>query len=420
MGFELPKIANSRVWVGVVFLILTIVGYNYVSFLTALQIKPSSITTSGLVKYPSIADMWLHTTSTHILNSKNDEVIWNGINSRSLFGYWIDARNGKLEEYLHTTDIQAIRSHGLNFVRVWIALNQAVYNQPMGTPTHLNYYPRFWTLLDEIVNATAQSGMWLSIDFHLSDGTWANIGGAFGDGSGFPSWMYNGSWSYFNKIYPNTLEGRTAAIRDFWNTSDATAANVRLAFRTFWKDIVARYDNSPNVLFSMFNEPMYEWDGPNLYPVPSYSTPSTAWKKQIAMYQGFMENQVDTIRGLDGGKHVIIINQAGLPSHNWNPQIRRPNIVVEDHYYGTDLPNHIQYYAQNAWRYNQPFELGEFGGVEHGSLQSEAEAILSMQTANSLGIGWSYLWYDLMSFGGCPSAKMWIDLQNSLLPNLEF
>jgi len=361
--------------------------------------------------------MWLHTQGTHILDADNQEVIWDGINSRSLFGYWTYAQNGKLEEFLHANDIQIIRSHGLNFVRVWVSLSQAVFNQPMGTPTKLNYYPRFWTLLDEIVNASAKYGGWISIDYHLSDYVWANLGGAWGDGSGFPKWMYDGSWSYFNKIYTNDLAGRTAAIRDFWNINDSTAANVRLAFQTFWKDIITRYKNAPNVVFSIFNEPMETWDGPNMYSVPSYSTPSQDWQKQITMFQTFMENMVDTIRAIDAGKHVIIINQGAFPSHDWNPQIRKPNIVVEDHYYLSDLPNHIEYFAQNAFRYDQPFELGEFGGVEQGWLQTESQAILSMQTCNRLGVGWVYLWYDP---GVAPSTQIWTDIENNLLPNLRY
>jgi hypothetical protein len=379
------------------------------------------ISSSGTIVMPNNGTGWCHTNSTKILNENNEEVIWNGINSRSLFGYWIYASGGSLEEFLHASDVQIIRSHGLNFIRVWIALNQAVFNQPMGTPTQLNYYPRFWQLLDEIVTTAQQAGMWVDIDFHLSDGVWANIGGFWGDGSGFPQWMYNGSWSYFNKIYTNDARGRSDAIRDFWNLNDPTAANVRTAYQTFWKDIANHFKNAPNVIFSLFNEPQNKFGGPELWDGVG-GHPTQAQGAQ--MFQTFMEQTIDIIRAQDGGSHIVIINEAYFWDSATNPQIRRPNVVIENHAYwtGSDMTSNVQGYAQLAWRYDQPFELGEFGGVEASGLQDRTSFIATMQACNQLNVGWVYLWYNPSTSAGgiAPSTQTWIDLESNLRPDLKY
>jgi hypothetical protein len=357
--------------------------------------------------------MWLHTSGTKIYNANNQEVVWNGIDSRTLLGYWQYASNGQLPVDFSASDVSVVRSHGLNFIRVWVAFNSAVYGVPYTaeTPTNLVYYPAFWTTLDSIVNAAAQQGMWVDIDFHLSDGCWANLGTSsyWPAANGFPQWMYDGSWSYFNKVYTNDAAGRSDAIRDFWNTGDTTAANVRTAYQTFWRDIATRYANAPNVVFSLFNEPMAKWGGPELW------TTNADWATQAQMYRDFMEQTIDIIRNVDGGTHLVIVNEAYMWDYSWNLQINRPNVVIENHGYGISSST-LQSYAQLAWRYNQPFELGEFGGVEQG-LQTEASAIATMQAANQLDVGWVYLYYNPPA---APSAQTWTDLQNNLRSNLIY
>jgi hypothetical protein len=396
---------------------LTILTLNSLFFVSARAESNNMqvISSSGTMNYDT---GWLHTNGTKILNENNEEVIWNGIDSRSLFGYWTYASGGELEEFMNANDVQIIRSHGLNFIRVWIALNQAVFNQPMGTPTQLNYYPRFWQLLDEIVTTAQQTGMWVDIDFHLSDGVWANIGGFWGDGSGFPQWMYNGSWSYFNKIYTNDATGRSDAIRDFWNTDDPTAASVRTAYQTFWKDIAVRYKGISNVIFSLFNEPMNKFGGPELW------TTNADWAHAMEMYRDFMEQTIDIIRNVDNGNHIIIINEAYTWDFGWNLQIRRPNIVIENHAYwvGSNMTSNVQSYAQFAWRYDQPFELGEFGGVEQAGLQDRSSAIATMEACNQFNVGWVYLWYNPSTSAGgiAPSTQTWIDLESNLRPDLKY
>jgi hypothetical protein len=413
---KLLKLRKFTVLSVAVFLFLSIISNNYAfSETNALKSQATSISASGLVQI-SVGNvtMWLHANSTKILNSNNEEVIWNGIDSRGLFGYWIYPE----EEFINASDVQIIRNYGLNDIRVMIAMDMAVRDQPMGTPTQLNYNPHFWSLLDEIVKAAEQNGVWVSIAFGPTDGTWANIGGFWGDGTGFPQWMYNGSWPYLNKIYTNDATGRSDAIRDFWNLDDPTAANVRQAFQTFWSDIATRYKDSPNVIFSIFNEPMNKWGGPELW------TTDAEWAHAAQMYQTFIEQSIDVIRNQDGDEHLIIVNEAYLQNgFAANLQIRRPNVVIENHAYwiGSNMTSNVQGYAQLAWRYNQPFVLGEFGGVEQG-LQDRTSAIATMQACNQLNVGWTYLWYNptTSADGIAPSIQTWTDIQNNLQPNLKY
>jgi hypothetical protein len=406
------KTVKSLAFLVGVCLILSIVYINNV--VTEADSSPSniSVSTSGLIQRPAVrnASLWLHTQGTKILNETNQELIWNGIDSKTLFGYWTYASGGGLEEFLHASDVQIIRSHGLNTIRLDIALNSAVYGQAPGTPTLLNYYPRFWQLLDELVLAGEQNGLWIKINFGCSDGTWANIGGLWGDGNGFPKWMYDGTWPYFNKIYTNDATGRSNAIRDFWNLDDPTAANVRIAFQTFWKDIVYRYKDSPCVVFSIFNEPQNQWGGPTLWDGVDGRPTQT---RGAEMYRDFMEQTVDAIRDIDGGKHLIVINEAYFWSYATNLKVNRPNIVVESHSYSVI----DQSFVNLGWRYEQPFILGEFGGVEQGGLQDRAGTIANMQSCNSLGVSWLYLNYDITR--GYPSAQTWTDIENNLNPSLK-
>ena len=358
----------------------------------------------------------LHTGGTKIFNDGNEEVTWNGINTRGIFGYWIYAQNGALEEFLGANDVRIIRSHGLNYIRVWIAMDSAVFGQSMGTPDQLDYQPRFWELLDEIINTAEQEGLWIGLDFHISDYGWAGIGGDWNYGSGFPAWMYDGSWPY-NKAYANTITARSDAIRDFWNLDNATGANVRQAYQTFWKDIADRYKDRSNVVFSLFNEPMNKFGGPELW------TTEAQWTRQAGMYKYFMEQTIDLIRGADGGKHLIVINEAYYWYIIMNLEIQRPNIVIDQHlYWNSDIVNGVQRYADYAWRYDQPFILGEFGDVESGGWQTRESTIRTIQACNQIRVGWMYTRYNPASTGGgpSPSDQTWIDLESNLLPGLIY
>jgi hypothetical protein len=370
------------------------------SSITAANIGIESGTTVIPVQTP-----WLHTSGTKILNENNEEVIWNGISTPGLFGYWMYP----WETSIQPSDLAIIRSHGLNYIRVDLSLDMAVRDQTPGTPTKINYDPRFWAFLDSIVSSAEQAGIWCTICFVES--TWTNTGG---EGYGFPNWMYDGSWSYFNKIYPNTVTGRGEAVRDFFNLDDPIATNVRTTYQTFWKDIATRYKNSGHVVFSLFNEPLC---------VPSYQMfddvpPHPSQPRMAQLYKTFMEQTVDAIRSIEGGTHLVIINEAYFWYFETNLKVDRPNIVVENHGYwtGSDMTSNVQGCAQLAWRYNQPFVLGEFGGIEQTGLQDRTAAIATMQACNLLNVGWCYLWYSPSR--SHPSAQTWIDIENNLHPNL--
>jgi hypothetical protein len=363
--------------------------------------QSNTIFTSGTIKYT--ASSFLHTSGTKILNAANEEVVFNAISTMTLFNY---EAYGVYPAIYSPNDMTIIRSHGLNLVRLDIQLNVAVYGVPTSqqTPTSLTYNPQFFTTLDALVNRCAQEGLWVNICFGTSDGTWAPIGGVFGMGNGFPTWMYDGSWSYFNKIYPNTVDGRDSAIRDFWNIYDPSAVNVRTAYQTFWKDIASHFRNSPNVIFGLYNEPECQWGG---------NTP--IWSNQTLgaeTYKTFIEETIDIIRNV-APNNLIFQNDAYFYSYTTNPKIDRPNLVVECHSYSLIDQNFVNL----GWRYNQPFFLGEFGGIEEG-LQTRSDTITNMQFCNTLGVSRSYLSY--RPSNGYPSTQTWIDLQTYLITNIKY
>jgi hypothetical protein len=362
---------------------------------------------------PVVGVNWLHTSGINIYDSKNNLVVWNGVTTKTLFGYEPTNKASPLSESYTPNDIDIVRSRGINFVRFDIALNSAVYgiDYHTQTPTQLNYNPRFWILLDSLVNRAQTDGIWVDINFGLTDGTLSPIGGYWGSGNGFPSWMYTGSWSYFNKIYANDGVGLSDAIRDFWNIGTSTASNVRTVYQTFWRDIAYHYRDTPNVVFSLFNEPQCQWgrctdplwDGVNGHPTQAQGA---------QMYKSFMESTIDTIRSQDNGKHIVVVNVAYLWDWFSNLQIQRPNVVIEAHSY---LYRDTSFFNL-GWKYNQPFLLGEFGGVEQG-LTSEANLITQMRTCNQNKVGWAYMRYNP---GYSPSSQTWTDLQNNRYPSLAY
>jgi hypothetical protein len=125
-----------------------------------------------------------------------------------------------------------------------------------------------------------------------------------------------------------------------------------------------------------------------------------------------MESTIDIIRGQDNGNHVVIINVAYFWDWFSTLQVQRPNVVVEAHSY----LNRDTSFFNLGWRYNQPFFLGEFGGVEQG-LTSEANFITQMKTCNQNKVGWAYMRYNP---GYTPSSQIWTDLQNNRYPNLIY
>ena len=402
---------KMRVTTALIPLIIALMLVRYTSyFLSPFEADAQSSRSISMASFGSIQSSdnssWLHTQGKKILNSANQEVVWNGLTSKTLFGYSYYGQD-PLDVFVTPEDVQLIRNKGLNNIRIDIMLNVALHKQPSSvqTPTNLTYYPRFWQILDGIVDAGEQYGVWITINYGHSDGTWAPVGGFWGDGNGLPTWMYDGSWPYFNKIYANDVYGRDSAIRDFWNIDDPTAANVRIAYQTFWKDIAYRYKDRPGVVFSLFNEPQNQWVGA-----------APIWMDQAhgaAMFKTFTEQTIDLIQTIDSGRHIILVNDAYFWSWETNPKIDRSNIVISNHaYYVID-----QSFVDLAWRYDQPFILGEFGGIEQG-LQDRTGTIANIEFCNSLNVSWNYLNYDTTR--GYPSAQTWTDLKNYLLPNLKY
>jgi len=383
---------------------------SFATFLEANTVfLPSQYLSRESLKEPE--SLWLHTSGTKILNEANQDVVFNGVSTMVLFGY--EPPTFPSKQYT-PSKMHELRSHGLNLIRLDVGFSSSVYGIPASqqTPASITFNQGFFPSLDLLINECAKVGLWVNICFTLNAQSpmsgWSGIT-TKGAGIGFPTWMYDGSWSYFDKTYYANESGLSDATRDFWNINDPTAANVRAAYQTWWKDVAYHYRNTPNVIFSLYNEPQCGggFATESLWGVNGQPTEAQG----AQMYKTFMESTIDVIRSQDNGNHVISASLAFLWYWDYNLKIDRPNVIVEGHSYsvvGTDFFN-------LGWRYNQPFMLSEFGGIEVG-LSSRTTTITQIQTCNQNNIAWCYLRYDRVA----PSTQTWTDLQNNLKPNLTY
>ena len=403
--------------------LLTLLVILPISFSYGLLSGSVSTPSFGVVQIPEHRISWLHTEGAKILNANNEEVIWCGINSRGIFGSEVGGWQDLI--FLDAEDIRIIREHGLNLVRVWFTLDMMVYGQTPRTPTSINYRPEFWALMDKIVDAAEQYGVWIVIDFH--PWYWSPYFTNAGGFTGFPAWMYDGSWEY-GAYYENSMYGMDMAIKYFFNIDDPTQDAIRQTYITMWKDIVARYKDRGHVIFSLFNEPLCHWSGKDLWEQEGQGdTEGHDWG---VMYGDFMERTIDEIRALDGGSHLIIVNQAYVWYWDWNERIRRPNVVIENHLYNEGNYNKQKDYADDAWRFSQPFEFGEMGGVKSG-LTSLSGTESFIQTCYTLKrndgslqpVGWIYLRYNpdpYLAESINPTPEIWAMLENNLYPDMKY
>jgi len=184
-----------------------------------------------------------------------------------------------------------------------------------------------------------------------------------------------------------------------------------------WKDIALRYRDRANVLFSLMNEPLMDYQ---------FSTTSEMLKFPD-YYKSLMESTIDAIRSVDYNNHIVDVNDVYIYDGNahWdlNKIIDRPNILRDHHLYGNyftsdTILNVETKFANYAWRYNQPIFFGEFGDVREG-LMTVQQCITFVQDAYILKksdgstqpVGWSYYRYDMP---GEPTSDVWTALTSNL------
>jgi hypothetical protein len=378
----------------------------------------------GVITYSAFSS-WLHTSGIKIYNSQNQEIIFNGVSTTTLFGWEPPAFPPNTVTYTET-HMDTVRSHGINLIRLDVPFSSSVWGIPytQQTPTNITFNSAVFPYLDRLINQCAEDGLWVNICFVMNEmsplqGWGADIDGG---GVGFPTWMYNASWNYFNKTYARTSSGLSNAIRDFWNINDSTAANIRTAYETWWFEVADHYKNSPNVFFGLFNEPQ-SGGSDNIWGVSGQPTQ----EEGAAMYKSFVEHTIDRIRTV-APNNLIIVNDAYFWYWNTNPKIDRPNIIIENHIYypvdqynlyGNNPTNDPLYVFKLGWRYNQPFLLGEFGGIEEGNLQNRADSIHNMQFCNQYNVSWSYLSFRPLG-NWVPSTQTWTDIGNNLNPFIKY
>jgi hypothetical protein len=370
---------------------------------------------------------WLHTSGTRILDAKDQEVVFNGVSTMTLFGY--EAYPPVYPAIYSPSNMDIIRQYGLNLVRLDVALNCAVYgvDPALQTPTNITFNPQFFPTLDGLVARCAELGLWVNICFVTSGAALTGMGGWWGMGNGFPKWIFDGSWDYFSKRYDLPYDGWTVdacrdSLRDFWDIEQPVDEPLRTLYQTYMKDIAFHFRDSANVIFGLWNEPMIHGGAPNPFPSRSEQT------RVAQMYKAFMEQTVDIIRS-EAPYNLIFVNDAYFEYWETNPKIDRPNIVVENHAYQAINPYNdsennplgdVDYFINLGWRYNQPFFLGEFGGIEEGNLQDKAGTLNNIQYCNLKGVSWSYLSFRPWGNSWNPSTDTWELLEGNLVQGIQY
>jgi len=335
------------------------------SFLSVF--KPTHATTPG----------YLSTDGINIYNSANELVVFNGICTKTLFGY-PEYNTGTA--WITNSTLDTVRGHGLNLIRLEVSLDMALYGISISdystyyagaNPTvYTGYYAGFWTQLDKLVEHAASIGLWCNIVFIQTQGM-AALGGSWGNGNGFPAFMFNGSWTgYQEYAYPNNSSGWSDGIRDFWwvGGGEHDLTNVRQAYQMFMVSLAYRYADNPNVIFGLYNEPQTGggetiWDNNYVVDCPTQAEGAT-------LYRTFMENTIALLKSI-APDNLYFVNVPYLWDFFDAEKVDLPNVVVEAHTYSYGL---VDSYFYLGWDYSQPFFLGEFGGVEE-SLMSRQETV---------------------------------------------
>ena len=152
----------------------------------------------------SLATMTLHTDGNKILNPRGEPVLLTGVNVASL--EW--STNG---EHIEESVNRAIQDWKVNLIRLPLAQDRWFGKMTNQTDGGTAYHD----IVDRLVDTCAAARVYIDLDLHWSDcGKWVNKGGKLGQ---------------HNMPDRNSIK--------------------------FWQDVATRYENHPNVIFGLYNEP---------------------------------------------------------------------------------------------------------------------------------------------------------------------
>jgi hypothetical protein len=272
-------------------------------FLVFLVFLSPSILT---MKVANAQSSWLHVDGKYIKDEQGTTIILHGVN---FIGYQVN-------EYLtqgysdHTeADYQRIASWGFNVVRLAISWQhieavEGIYDE--------SYFTNF---VDRDIEWAQKYGIHVIIDF--AKWGWSPYFNYTARGYGLPGWLFYG--------YPDSQEGQSKAIDDFWlgkapGGAPATPQNPSMQDRMIqvWKYIAGRYKNNPTVIaYDLFNEPAsgtlgVEATSDYLYP--------------------FFERLIGEIKTVDSNHIFIYQPIAGMWDNSPRP-LNTPNTIFSVHIY---------------------------------------------------------------------------------------
>ena len=322
------------------------VGETGRSGLIASQVRPHD---------SKLDPMVLHTEGNRVLDTGGRPVWLYGVNIASL--EWTNGGD-HVEESVN----RAINDWKVNLIRLPLAQDRwfgKMTDQRDGGAAYR-------MLVDRLVDTCAAAGVYLDLDLHWSDcGQWVNEGGKLGQ----------------------------------HNMPDERSID-------FWHDVATRYQNQPNVIFGLYNEPhdvsFAVWrDGGTATDKPARWNPSQA--KVIYAAVG-LQTIYDTVRAT-GATNLVTI--SGL---DWGYdlsgvlrgyEIKGFNLIYETHPY-PNKPNWDQKFGDASSNY--PVYVGEWGFGRRDTNGLEYAQNL-MQYTQKHGLHWTA--WDLHTAAGPTLIKNW-------------
>jgi hypothetical protein len=299
--------------------------------------------------------MCLHTEGNKVLDVSGKPVWLYGVNIASL-----EWTNGG--DHVQKSVSCAINDWKVNLIRLPLAQDRWFGKMTNRTDGGAAYR----TLVDHIVDTCATARVYIDLDLHWSDcGKWINEGGQLGQ----------------------------------HNMPDERSID-------FWHDVATRYQNQPNVIFGLYNEPhdvsFAVWrDGGTATDKPARWNPSQA--KVIYEAVG-MQKLYDTVRAT-GATNLVTVSGLDwgydLSGVLQGYEIKGSNLIYETHPY-PNKPNWDKKFGDASWKY--PVYVGEWGFGRRDTNGLDYAQNL-MQYAKKHELHWTA--WDLHTTAGPTLIKNW-------------
>ena len=300
--------------------------------------------------------MRLHTEGNKVLDAGGKPVWLYGVNIASL-----EWTNGG--EHVEESVNRAINDWKVNLIRLPLAQDRwfgKMTNQTDGGAAYR-------ALVDKLVDTCAAGRVYINLDLHWSDcGKWVNEGGKLGQ----------------------------------HDMPDERSID-------FWRDAATRYQNQPNVIFGLYNEPhdvsFAVWrDGGTAADKPARWNPSQA---KITYEAVGLQKLYDTVRAT-GATNLVTVSGLDwgydLSGVLQGYEIKGSNLIYETHPYPNKPPSWDKNFGDASSKY--PVYAGEWGFGRRDTNGLEYAQNL-MQYAKKHELHWTA--WDLHTTAGPTLIKNW-------------